>query len=1015
MTSDVEHTSLDNNSNMGSSEDQVEAPKAESTTKAETETELAPPPLPPPNPVNEATKSKDATEKTKAAKKSKRNVKPNKKRKSKKEAKSSSSSESSDTDSESEESTDSEEEKEKRKKARKAAAKKKAAKKRAAAAKAKKHKNKKKVDLSDSSSSDTLDESSASDSESSSESDSDDAKKRKNRRKAAKAKAKAKAKKASKKHDASSGSDSDSSSSSSSSSSSGSESDIDNVKSKRRKVKKPLGDDAVDGPVTITTTDGSAPPAPTDDIDTQVSKVSRILQNLKMQQLAAAAVTGVAPPIPKPPAKKNAHEFKRVDQVWDTKLRDYKLVESTADQKDEFECVFTVRRRFNWEGKLRDTMVDIKSKTLRGVLQVVLKDCKCVSLVEETPEIDPHILYHYYDEITQYAKKTLKPKLKRAKRSKDKKQLTQEIAQCKLLLGYVDEDFTATRKALKPLLKAGTITYELCWALFKPNTIVYTPTYGNKDDPRCFKVERCYEYESWLSGAKSCCIDGKYLEYDGQTFGYGDHEAEIKAFKGHKKITSLVAYPLKYHKDPKGIRKLLIERGKKFIALQGMNYRLQKGIAYQKIKNTIAKFNINGRVMIDPAIFRRIIPNYPLSYIKPDELNREDEEAEQEMSDDGCESSGDDEDCSDCECEKPEKDPIRVVLWKDSKGNKHHIQVHQSTIDAENGVGGNETTKLESDDSGNMANHIFSEEELLIASPVVLGFAFSEKLWLEFSLSGIEEIQWNAEAFDSLVLPDKIKSNLKGLVSSHRFNAARTIDDVIQGKGKGLNVVLHGPPGVGKTLTGESIAEYLKCPLYAVSAGELGTNSGSLERDLNRIMDITHSWGAILLLDEADVFLEARQAHDIHRNSLVSVFLRLTEYYQGILFLTTNRVETFDEAFQSRIHMGIRYDNLKPAARKKIWQHHVGKVEKMAVDEADDGKGKQKVKPFTDDDFNELSKKNMNGRQIKNTVKTGQSIALSEKESFSMDHLKRVLEVAQAFEDDMRGGKGYRDAMQHYT
>lgn len=463
-----------------------------------------------------------------------------------------------------------------------------------------------------------------------------------------------------------------------------------------------------------------------------------------------------------------------------------------------------------------------------------------------------------------------------------------------------------------------------------------------------------------------------------------------------------------------------------------MSYRLQKGIAYMKVKNTIAKFNINGRVMVDPAIFRRIQPNYPLSYIKHDELNREDED--QEASDDCCCSDSDEEDLSDSE--KPEKDPTRIVLWKDSKGKKHPIKVFQSQIDAENGVGDNATSKLETDDDGNMARHIFTEEELLIASPVVLGFAFSEKLWLEFSISGLEEIQWNADAFNSLVLPDRIKSNLKGLVSSHRFNAARTIDDVIQGKGKGLNVVLHGPPGVGKTLTGESIAEYLKCPLYAVSAGELGTNSGSLERDLNRIMDITHSWGAILLLDEADVFLEARQPHDIHRNSLVSVFLRLTEYYQGILFLTTNRVETFDEAFQSRIHMGIRYDNLKPPARKKIWQHHVGKVEKMAKQESAgdiDKEKANKIKPFKDSDFDELSKRNMNGRQvslfpaaeygsatdkstqIKNTVKTGQSIALSEKASFSMEHIKRVLEVAEAFEDDMRGGKGYRDAMQHYT
>ncbi len=65
--------------------------------------------------------------------------------------------------------------------------------------------------------------------------------------------------------------------------------------------------------------------------------------------------------------------------------------------------------------------------------------------------------------------------------------------------------------------------------------------------------------------------------------------------------------------------------------------------------------------------------------------------------------------------------------------------------------------------------------------------------------------------------------------------------------------------------------------------------------------------------------------HDIHRNALVSIFLRQLEYFQGILFLTTNRVEvsiylsqkvflhsfglltfgrqTFDDAFQSRIHI----------------------------------------------------------------------------------------------------------------
>ena len=106
--------------------------------------------------------------------------------------------------------------------------------------------------------------------------------------------------------------------------------------------------------------------------------------------------------------------------------------------------------------------------------------------------------------------------------------------------------------------------------------------------------------------------------------------------------------------------------------------------------------------------------------------------------------------------------------------------------------------------------------------------------------------------------------------------------------------VLHGPPGTGKTLTAEGISELLKCPLYMVSAGELGTDSRFLESELQKILDICHAWGAILLLDEADVFLEKRNMHDLHRNALVSIFLRQLEYFQGILFLTTNRVEVCD-------------------------------------------------------------------------------------------------------------------------
>jgi len=178
-------------------------------------------------------------------------------------------------------------------------------------------------------------------------------------------------------------------------------------------------------------------------------------------------------------------------------------------------------------------------------------------------------------------------------------------------------------------------------------------------------------------------------------------------------------------------------------------------------------------------------------------------------------------------------------------------------------------------------------------------------MWLNFFTGSTSEIVWNEGAFDRLVLPPMQKELILGFTESQNCykDSKDAFDDVIEGKGKGMILLLCGPPGVGKTLTAESCAEEMKVPLYMMSAGDLGLDPRTVESSLRDILEMCTKWNAILLLDEADVFLEQRSLHELERNKLVSIFLRVLEYSECILFLTTNRVQTFDAAFQSRIHI----------------------------------------------------------------------------------------------------------------
>jgi len=158
------------------------------------------------------------------------------------------------------------------------------------------------------------------------------------------------------------------------------------------------------------------------------------------------------------------------------------------------------------------------------------------------------------------------------------------------------------------------------------------------------------------------------------------------------------------------------------------------------------------------------------------------------------------------------------------------------------------------------------------------------------------------------------------------------MDDVVAGKGGGTTVLCAGPPGVGKTLTAEVYAEVIGRPLYRVHSGQLGLSVAAMEAALKDALTRAQRWGAVMLIDEADVYIRQR-SDDIAANAVVGVFLRVLEYFNGLLFLTTNRIDDIDEAIVSRCIALIRYHPPDQAARERIWRVMARQFE-LALDDA---------------------------------------------------------------------------------
>ncbi len=232
--------------------------------------------------------------------------------------------------------------------------------------------------------------------------------------------------------------------------------------------------------------------------------------------------------------------------------------------------------------------------------------------------------------------------------------------------------------------------------------------------------------------------------------------------------------------------------------------------------------------------------------------------------------------------------------------------------------------------------------------PFIRVFSLSLKDYVFIDVSQVREYEYNADAISKLFLPVEIKNILTKVFSLTKDNL---FGDIINYKHGGMIIMAAGKPGVGKTSTAEVYSELKQIPLYSINISELGTTAKDVEQNLSTIFKRIEKWNAIILFDEVDIFL-AKRDFNLERTAIVGIFLRLMDYFQGVMFLTTNRPEVLDYAIRSRVTLKIDYPELSFSTRKQIWTE---KLDSAGI----------KI----DGNIDKIVNIELNGREIRNMVR----------------------------------------------
>lgn len=447
--------------------------------------------------------------------------------------------------------------------------------------------------------------------------------------------------------------------------------------------------------------------------------------------------------------------------------------------------------------------------------------------------------------------------------------------------------------------EARYVRYQDLWYLFPPGELVYNPApirrRGDVDNPPEEIGRLFYKWKPdatstwrWTQPKYLACQPRKYrddierefglvyylLDYNGDAFGATEHRISFPYFDELRDITTLPLYPLRFHRDHEKLAASLRTNGAKFRDAVQMKHMIYAGWSRSWVEEQSRPGARPGQTLVGNPYGPPPPPGRPgahgqtthnpqmpvlLDVTGPPAINQA-TYIESDVIIDVKEALR----------AVPQwhfslsmsiimpvtahacQDSIEIIRWSD-KQRSTKLFVVQDRTQAEDGIPGIQVKDLRKTDRFSTPHKEFSfgDEDLLLLPRRLFGYALRERKFFQADVQYLRQVQTESDSFESLKINEDHIRIVNSVVSSHfQRKEMESLpgfmnfmdQDLIRGKGRGLVILLHGAPGVGKTATAEAVAMTHNKPLFVITCGDLGFTPREVESSLSEIFRLAHLW-----------------------------------------------------------------------------------------------------------------------------------------------------------------------------